>query len=129
MKDKSRYYIGYEYQVIIPLMYIRENSNVDIVEITQFQMLDYRIKAAQEFAYNNINVLYETGNNGLIKFKKDFSDYVLVLENGDELSYRLSDDFTSQMFEHMLSKLDDDIRSVLTDKEVIKSSIYEKSLS
>jgi len=129
MKDKSRYYIGYEYQVIIPLMYIRENSNVDIVEITQFQMLDYRIKTAQEFAYNNINVEYETGNNVLLKFKKDFSNYVLVLENGDELSYRLSDDFTSQMFDYMLSKLDDDIRSVLTDKEIIKSSVYDKSLS
>lgn len=129
MLDRQIYFIGYEYQVIIPLMYIRGYNNDDVIEITQYQMLDYRIKCAQEFVFNNIKVEFETGRNGLDSFIEKFGSYVEVLELGDELSYRLKSSFTNLMYNEMLSKLDDSIKNILINNDIIKSSIEERSLS
>lgn len=126
VKDKLKYYIGYEYQVIIPLMYIKEHSNCDVIEITQFQMLDYRIKSAQEFAYNNIRVEFETGNNGLLKFVSDYGNYVEIIEIGDDMYYRLKPTFTSDIYEEMISKLDASLKEILFNDEIIKSCFNEK---
>lgn len=92
-------------------------------------MLDYRIKCAREFAYNGIKVKFETGNNGLLNFTNDYSDYIEVIDNGNEVIYRLKDSFTFDMYVSMLTKLNDEVRKIMTDMEIIKSALDEKSLS
>ncbi len=129
MTDKAKYKIKYEYQIIIPLMYLREHSNNDeSVEITRFQMIDYRVKTAQEFAYNNIIVEYETGIDAFPRFIKEFSKYIEIIETNEDMIFRLKSNFNEEIYHTMLRKVEEEVKSVLTNKEIIKSTLYEKSL-
>lgn len=122
-------YIGYEYQVFIPLLYLRDKANTESVELTQFEMIDYRIKTAQEFAYKDIKVQYETGQTGIDKLSKSFSDYVEVINSTDKTFYILKDNINlDNFYENLLSMLDPEIIQVLTNEETIKSCFKERNL-